>query len=213
MNQKEKKERAPRNMWTPIEDARLRELVAKYGVYEWAKISESMPGRGPRRCRERWFSCLSPNLKNQAWTSAEEALLIETYERIGPKWSEMTFFFPGRSDMGLKNRYASLMRKKAGKRSRGVGLSHRVVTDTIPAEGREDVPRNPFDLDNLLFNLRDINTVNAPNPPNLDDLFSNDTVGEQNTPDLNELLSNLRRIDTDLEKKYPNHDGYIPNFF
>lgn len=91
------------------EDIRLIKLVQKYGCVDWATISSQMPGRTQRQCRERYKNYLSPNLNNSPWTSEEDNILIKKYQAHGPKWSVLAQYFPGRSDINLRNRVASIM--------------------------------------------------------------------------------------------------------
>ncbi|XP_022882956.1 transcription factor MYB3R-5-like [Olea europaea var. sylvestris] len=39
--------------WTPEEDEKIVELVAKYGPTKWSVIAKSLPGRIGKQCRER----------------------------------------------------------------------------------------------------------------------------------------------------------------
>jgi len=41
----------------------LREMVMRHGDRKWAVISQSLPGRVGKQCRERWTNHLRPDLK------------------------------------------------------------------------------------------------------------------------------------------------------
>jgi hypothetical protein len=41
----------------------LREMVMRHGDRKWALISQSLPGRVGKQCRERWTNHLRPDLK------------------------------------------------------------------------------------------------------------------------------------------------------
>ena len=56
-----------RKPWEPEEDQRLKELVGKHGVQQWAIIASEMNGRNSKQCRERWHNQLDNQL-NKAGT-------------------------------------------------------------------------------------------------------------------------------------------------
>ena len=91
--------------FTKEEDEKLKYLVSVLGENDWAKVSQYMPGRQPRQCRERYIGYLMPSLVTAPWTKEEDELLIKKYEELGPKWVKFVQFFPGRSDSNIKNRW------------------------------------------------------------------------------------------------------------
>ena len=102
-----------RSAFTPEEDDRLKELVEKHGENNWFHIASKMPKRDTRQCRERWFNYLSPRVINGVWTKEEEELLAEKVAIYGRKWKTMEPFFPGRTDINIKNRWNFLQKRKA----------------------------------------------------------------------------------------------------
>lgn len=54
---------------------------------------------------------LSPSLSNGPWTQYEDKLLIDKVKIIGQRWSQIVAFFPTRSEVNIKNRYALLVSK------------------------------------------------------------------------------------------------------
>lgn len=58
--------------WSDDEDNALRKAVDCISNYNWSLISESLPGRSGKQCRERWANQLNPDLKHDLWTPDEE---------------------------------------------------------------------------------------------------------------------------------------------
>jgi hypothetical protein len=69
-----------------------------------------MPKRNRRQCRERWFSYLSPVVSNGPWTEKEEELLRAKVSEAGRKWRIIQVFFPGRTDINIKNHWKQMQR-------------------------------------------------------------------------------------------------------
>jgi hypothetical protein len=97
-----------RQMFSADEDEHLKQLVSQFGNRDWKTIAKKMPNRTTRQCRERYKNYLSPELSNLPWSSSEDVLLREQFAKIGPKWATIATFFSGRSDVSLKNRWATL---------------------------------------------------------------------------------------------------------
>lgn len=94
-------------MFSIEEDDMLINLVKEYGDKSWRTISKHMPNRSTRQCRERYRNYLSPEIKNGPWTAEEDLLLEQKYLEYGPKWATIAHFFKTRSDVNIKNRWAS----------------------------------------------------------------------------------------------------------
>jgi hypothetical protein len=94
-----------REKFLPEEDRELRRLVRECGISSWETIAAGMPGRNPRQCRDRWKHYLSGDRAKVPWSAAEDGLLLEKMQTIGPRWTQLTAFFPGRTDMDVKARW------------------------------------------------------------------------------------------------------------
>lgn len=103
--------KSTRQKFTAEEDARLIELVRIHGNKAWKKIASIMKTRTTRQCRERYINYLSPSVTNGPWSAQDDQLLIEKVQEMGPKWSKIAKFFPSRSDVNVKNRYALFVSK------------------------------------------------------------------------------------------------------
>mmetsp|Transcript_15792 Transcript_15792/g.17605 ORF Transcript_15792/g.17605 Transcript_15792/m.17605 type:complete len:764 (-) Transcript_15792:574-2865(-) len=107
-----------RRMWTPEEDAALKDLVEKLGERKWTIIATKMTEifgeerRSSKQCRERWHNHLDPAVNKRAFSKKEESILFDLQRQHGNCWSKIAKFLPGRTDNALKNHFYSTLRKK-----------------------------------------------------------------------------------------------------
>ena len=102
-----------KHKFTPSEDLRLQELVARNGTNNWKAVARYMPNRTSRQCRERWKYYLSTASTNSdVWTPEEDNLLLEKYSELGPRWATLMLYFRNKTDINLKNRFHRLERCK-----------------------------------------------------------------------------------------------------
>lgn len=108
--------------WTSIEDEILLKIVSSRGAKAWSAVAKELNTmihdgntiRHGRHCRERWFNHIDPNLKKGGWTEEEDQYVILHQQLLGNRWSDIAKKLPGRTENSVKNRFKSLMRKKAG---------------------------------------------------------------------------------------------------
>ncbi|KAL7717276.1 R2r3-MYB transcription factor [Entamoeba marina] len=98
--------------WTQREDDLLEKAVEKYGVGQWKIISENVPNRSRKQCRERYCNHLDPFINKEPWTTEEDELLIQLHKQFGNKWSFMKTYFQGRTANTIKNRYTKKFQTK-----------------------------------------------------------------------------------------------------
>ena len=110
IEKKRKEETNKRKMFSTTEDMKLRAMVLQLGINDWKKISEKMPNRTPRQCRERYKNYLAPEIQNGPWTREEDNALLMLYQKFGPRWSTISQFFRTRSEVNVKNRWTSIGR-------------------------------------------------------------------------------------------------------
>jgi hypothetical protein len=102
---------APRKTkWTPDEDEQLRAAVQLFGTDSWNKISAFVPSRTGKQCRERWIGQLAPSVSKDNWSPDEDSTLVRAHEVTGNRWTSIACQLPGRSALGVKNRWNWLMR-------------------------------------------------------------------------------------------------------
>jgi hypothetical protein len=64
-----------------------------------------MPNRTARQCRDRYKNYLLDSLVCDAWAPGEDAIIVEKFREIGPKWVEIAKYLNGRSGNHVKNRW------------------------------------------------------------------------------------------------------------
>jgi len=93
------------------EDCLVRRLVEEHGTGQWALIAKQLDNRTPRQVRDRWRYYLDPQLVHNEWKIQDDKLLISLIQTIGKQWSQLVKFFPGRTDVSLKNHWNKLQRR------------------------------------------------------------------------------------------------------
>ena len=105
------KRKHPKSKFSKEEDERLKKIVAMNPTMNWNKISNKMPGRNARQCKDRWENYLNPAINKSPFSLEEDILLLEKYNELGSKWVLISKHFNNRSDTCIKSRYLVLKRR------------------------------------------------------------------------------------------------------
>jgi hypothetical protein len=97
--------------FNPEEDQIIRDMVAGKGPNCWNEIAGIL-NRTPQSIRNRYNLFLNRSSSKEQWSIEEDNSLI--YLSNGPfyrKWAKLESFFPGRTQIQIKNRYNLLIRR------------------------------------------------------------------------------------------------------
>jgi Myb-like DNA-binding domain len=99
--------------WSKTEDAKLREIMARYrkvDAQNWSTIAEEMGlQRTAEECQQRWIRYLKPGVRKGQWTEEEDAFIIKSVSSSGEqpftRWSELALHMPGRHGKQIRERW------------------------------------------------------------------------------------------------------------
>ena len=100
----------PRTLrWSTEEDQVLYDKLNEYGE-NWVEISKFLKTRTPHSIKSRWKSLCSgaptnATYEDHPWSEDEDALLQEKYNECGPRWIDISAYFPDRNFVSVKKRY------------------------------------------------------------------------------------------------------------
>jgi hypothetical protein len=118
--------------WSPEEDIKLVDLVAKHGLKKWSVIANELPGRKGKQCRERWINVLDPTISKEPWSEDEDRIIITCFRNgTGGQWTKMSQQMVGRTDNAIKNHWHSSMKHNVEEyiRSKNIDGVNRIKND------------------------------------------------------------------------------------
>ena len=148
-----------RKYFTKQEDELLKVAAMLYGERSWNLIAESVPGRTPKQCRDRWVNYLQPSLQNNPWSKEEDKLLLSLVNTHGTHWTKMKSNFPNRSSNCIKNRWYWLT-KKPEKSTTDKKIDNFVEMPTTKNDQKNEKKiffNNSHIQDDYRFNINNIN--------------------------------------------------------
>ncbi|OHT00376.1 Myb-like DNA-binding domain containing protein [Tritrichomonas foetus] len=101
-----------RTKFTSSEDQKLMNLVNIMGTNNWDQIASILKTRTSRQCRDRYYHYLSPDLNKKQFTPEEDVILEMKVIELGKCWKTLESFFPGRTEVSIRNRWNVLQRKR-----------------------------------------------------------------------------------------------------
>ena len=110
--------KASKRAWDERQDLNLLAMIAEIGPHQWELISNQMPGRSGKQCRERWHNQLNPLLKKTSWSTEEDWVLFILHQTLQSRWAKITDFLLGRSDNSIKNYWNSTLVHKQAEMNR-----------------------------------------------------------------------------------------------
>ncbi|RLN44696.1 hypothetical protein BBJ29_008891 [Phytophthora kernoviae] len=128
--------------WSVEEDALLMELMLK-GYDNWRQVSNSIPGRTAKQCRERWRNRLDPSINKSPFTEEEDEAIQQAYEKYGNRWTQIAELLPGRTEDAVKLRWKALNPNQ--KTYTKLGRPRLLQTDDVPPVSTSPVrPKVPY---------------------------------------------------------------------
>ena len=115
-------------------------MVQLHGTTNWSMVSQSgfNGKRSGKQCRERFLNHLSPEIQKRPWTKEDDDLLFDLNKRHGNKWSDIGKIL-NRSDLSVKNRYYSTLRKLKRHNKKKKSMSSSTVASSSSSDDDDNI--------------------------------------------------------------------------
>ena len=100
--------------WHATEDLKLIDGVQRFGISNWWRVKDFVPGRSSSQCRERWKNTLDQSINFGNWSYEEDRKLWVLVQEFGVgRWQKLVDeYLPGRTDNMALQRYRRLLQWK-----------------------------------------------------------------------------------------------------
>lgn len=105
-----KRKQGAQPKFSVMNDKKLVSLVKTYGTDQWNKIAQILTNKTPKQCKDRWNNYLNPTFKHKSWTLDDDQILIDLYNKYGPKWTVLSKAVGTRSASEMRYRYLKIKR-------------------------------------------------------------------------------------------------------
>ncbi|EAY08085.1 Myb-like DNA-binding domain containing protein [Trichomonas vaginalis G3] len=148
-------ERKKTHQWTKNEDNRLLMGVYKFGLSNWAAVSEYVgSGRTKCQCNQRWVRALDPKISKADWTEEEEEKLLQSIKQFGNHaWTKISSALGNRTDFQCRYRYIQMKRAEEEKEKELKNekpLYPIPQINSIPNQQSQTIFLDKFDIDLVL---------------------------------------------------------------
>ena len=195
----EKKETHSRKLFTQEEDELILKTIEKIGHTKWSIIAKFIPGRCSRQIRERWINYLDPTINKGPFTEEEDNLLYKIVKERGTQWNSIVPFFPGRTEVSIKNRWNKIRSKipelKEIKSNRGRKAKSDKIILNKP---------NPIKQKKTNFETLDLLFTNS--------LFEDDKNHIKFEPEIPQIKVNNKKMNNQVNKEQTNKKDKYSTF-
>lgn len=134
--------------FSSYEDALLKSLVSALGEGNWCEIAKHFSSRNAKRCKERWYQYLSPDVNKDPWTVEEENKLLDLAQKHNKRWIDIAKMFNRRTAAQIRNKWRTLQRR--------INTTNEVAEikkNEIEPEEKAEIPDLSFFIEEDVFDL------------------------------------------------------------
>jgi hypothetical protein len=101
-----------KGQFSEAEDILIMAFVRDQTDPDFREITQILPQRSAKQCRERWSNHLRPGIRKGPWTPDEDNMIWQLWLEHPKQWSVIAASLPGRTDNAVKNRFNSSISKR-----------------------------------------------------------------------------------------------------